>query len=148
MNVILLEKIRKLGDIGQEVSVKSGFARNFLFPQKKAIKATPENLEKFEEQRKRLEVKAEELLNVAKARAERLEKLVVSISMRATEEGHLFGSVGVKEIVDAVCGLGEKVDKKELVFSEGAIRQLGEYTVSFQLHSDVTASIGVKVVAE
>ena len=77
-----------------------------------------------------------------------MEKLVVSISMRATEEGHLFGSVGVKEIVDAVCGLGEKVDKKELVFSEGAIRQLGEYTVSFQLHSDVTASIGVKVVAE
>lgn len=148
MEIILLEKIRNFGDIGDQVTVKAGFARNFLLPQGKAVTATSANIAKFEQRRAELKKKAEAILEAAKARAEKLVKLVINIPMKVSDEDKLFGSVGTREIAVAIEAAGEKIDKKEIILPEGPIHQLGEYEINLQLHSDVVVPIKIHVVAE
>jgi large subunit ribosomal protein L9 len=148
MEVILLEKLHKIGNMGDKVKVKAGFARNFLLPQGKAVSATEANLAKFEKMRAELEKKAEEVLEEAKKRAEAIAKLTISIPMRASEEGKLFGSVGTKEVVAAVKASGVEIDKKEVILPEGPIHELGEFEINLHLHSDVNVPLKIKVVAE
>lgn len=148
MEVILLEKIRNLGDIGDKVNVKSGFGRNFLLPQEKAVTATSENIAKFEKMRAELEKKAAELLTEAKSRAEALAKLTINVPMRASEEGKLFGSVGTREIVAAVKAAGVEIDKSEVILPEGPIHELGEFEINLQLHTDLTVPLKINVIAE
>ena len=148
MNVILLEKVNNLGDLGDEVSVKAGFARNFLLPKKKAVQANDENRAVFEERRKELEDAANEKLSAAKGRAEALNEYLLTIQVKAGEEDRLFGSVGTQDIADALVSKGLEVERSEVRLPDGAIRVLGEYEVDIQLHSDVTATIHLHVVAE
>ena len=148
MNVILLERVNNLGDLGDEVSVKSGFARNFLLPKKKAVQANDANRAVFEERRKELEDAANEKLAEAKARAEALNQFLLTIQVKAGEEDRLFGSVGTQDIADALVSKGLEVERSEVRLPDGAIRVLGEYEVDIQVHSDVTATIHLHVVAE
>ena len=148
MNVILLERVNNLGDLGDEVSVKSGFARNFLLPKKKAVQANDANRAVFEERRKELEDAANQKLSAAKERAEVLNEYLLTIQVKAGEEDRLFGSVGTQDIADALVSKGLEVERSEVKLPEGAIRVLGEYEVDIQLHSDVTATIHLHVVAE
>ena len=148
MEVILLERIRNLGDIGDKVNVTAGFGRNFLLPQGKAVFANAENIAKFEKMRAELEGKASELLATAKARAEKLTKLTITVPMKASEEGSLFGSVSTREIVQAFKASGEEIDKSEIILPEGPIHQLGEFEINLQLHTDVNVPIKINVVAE
>ena len=148
MNVILLERVNNLGDLGDEVSVKAGFARNFLLPKKKAVQANDANRAVFEERRKELEDAANEKLSAAKGRAEALNEYLLTIQVKAGEEDRLFGSVGTQDIADALVSKGLEVERSEVRLPDGAIRVLGEYEVDIQLHSDVTATIQLHVVAE
>ena len=148
MNVILLERFGNLGDLGEEVVVKAGFARNFLIPQGKAVRATQENRTVFEERRTELEKAATDLLTVAQGRARSLQELTITIVVKAGEEGKLYGSVGTQDIADVVSEQREAVTKSEVRLPEGVIRALGDYTIDLQLHSDVTVPIEVSVVAE
>jgi large subunit ribosomal protein L9 len=148
MEVILLEKIRNLGNIGDKVKVKPGFGRNFLLPQGKAAAATSENVAKFEKMRAELEKKAAELLAVAKSRAEAIAKLTINVPMRASEEGKLFGSVGTREIAAAVKNAGVEIDKSEIILPEGPIHELGEFEVNLQLHTDLNVPLKINVVTE
>ena len=148
MNVILLERVNNLGDLGDEVSVKAGFARNFLLPKKKAVQANDANRAVFEEKRKELEDAANEKLAAAKERAEALNQYLLTIQVKAGEEDRLFGSVGTQDIADALVSKGLQVERSEVRLPDGAIRVLGEYEVDIQLHSDVTATIQLHVVAE
>ena len=146
--MILLERVNNLGDLGDEVSVKAGFARNFLLPKKKAVQANDENRSVFEERRKELEDAANEKLSAAKGRAEALNEYLLTIQVKAGEEDRLFGSVGTQDIADALVSKGLEVERSEVRLPDGAIRVLGEYEVDIQLHSDVTATIHLHVVAE
>lgn len=148
MNVILLERIRNLGDLGEEVGVKAGFARNFLIPQGKAVRATAENRAVFEARRAELERVAGDRLAEAQTRAAKLEGVAVSIAAKAGEEGKLYGSVGTSDIAQAVSALGTEVAKSEVRMPEGVIRLVGEYDIDVQLHSDVTVTVKVTVVPE
>ena len=148
MNVILLEKVNNLGDLGDEVSVKAGFARNFLLPKKKAVQANDANRAVFEERRKELEDAANEKLSAAKGRAEALNDYLLTIQVKAGEEDRLFGSVGTQDIADALVSKGLEVERSEVRLPDGAIRVLGEYEVDIQLHSDVTATIHLHVIEE
>ena len=148
MDVILLEKIGNLGDLGDEVSIKSGFARNFLIPQGKAVRASAENRGVFEERRAELERVASEQLGDAQGRATALNEIAVTIPVKAGEEGKLYGSVGTQDIVDALARDGHEVEKREVRMPEGVIRVIGEYDVDLQLHSDVTVTVHVSVVEE
>jgi large subunit ribosomal protein L9 len=148
MQVILLEKITNLGNLGEQVKVKAGYARNFLLPQGKALPATADNLVKFEKVRAEFEKKAQDILTKAQTRAEALAKLAITIPVNVSEEGKLFGSVNVREIAEALQKAGAEVSKSEINLPEGPIRQIGEYDVSIKLHSDVTVKIKVKIVAE
>lgn len=148
MQVILLEKVQNLGDIGDKVNVKSGFARNFLLPQKKAVTANGANSAKFEQMRAELEKKAAEQLATAQSRAEAIAKLSVTVAAQTAEEGKLYGSVGPREIAEGFTKAGEEISKHEVVMSEGPIRMIGEHEVKLQLHSDVTIPVKVTVVAE
>lgn len=148
MNVILMERVSNLGDLGEEVVVRNGYARNFLLPQGKAVRATEENREVFEAQRSELEASAVERLSEAERRAHRLEDCSVTIAARTGEEGKLYGSVGTAEIAQALSDMGIEVRKREVIMSEGAIRITGEHEVDIHLHADVTRSINVAVVAE
>jgi large subunit ribosomal protein L9 len=148
MNVILLERIGNLGDLGEEVVVKPGFARNFLIPQGKAVRATTENRTVFEERRAELQRLADERLGEARERAGRLEGLSITIVAKAGEEGKLYGSVGTQDIADAVTAKGVEVEKSEVKLPEGTIRAVGEYEVDLQLHSDLTITIQLSVVPE
>jgi len=148
MQVILLEKVGKLGSIGDQVSVKSGFARNFLFPYGKAVPATATNVAEFEARRAELEAAAAEKLAAAEARAEKLNELTVTIEANAGDEGKLFGSIGTRDIADAVTAAGVEVNKSEVRLPEGAIRELGSFEVAVQVHTDVTATISLEIVAE
>ncbi|MBY4676394.1 50S ribosomal protein L9 [Marinobacterium arenosum] len=148
MEVILLEKIGKLGNLGDKVSVKAGFGRNFLIPQGKAVPATAANVEKFEARRAELEAAALEKLNAAQARAEALEGKEVTIVSKAGDEGKLFGSIGTRDIADAVTAAGSEVCKSEVRLPEGALRNVGEFDVSLQLHPEVSTVIKVTVVSE
>jgi large subunit ribosomal protein L9 len=149
MEVILLEKIGKLGELGDKVTVKPGYGRNFLIPQGKAVPATRDNIEKFESRRTELETAASETLAAAEVRAGQLQELgVISIAANAGEEGKLFGSVGTRDIADAVAAEGVTLNKSEVRLPEGALRELGEYQVEIHLHSDVDVAIELHVVAE
>lgn len=148
MQIILLEKIGNLGELGDEVSVKSGFARNFLIPKGKAVRATQENRGAFEERRAELERAADEQLGAAQARANELTDVAITIAVKAGEEGKLYGSVGTQDIVDALARDGHEIAKREVRLPEGVIRVTGDYEVDLQLHSDVTVTVQVSVVAE
>ena len=148
MNVILLERVNNLGDLGDEVSVKPGFVRNFLIPNSKAVQANKANREYFEERRADLETAANEKLSEAQSRAEGLADTVVTIMVKSGEEGRLYGSVGTQDIADALVRDGKAVERSEVRMPEGAIRSLGEYEIAVQLHSDVTVQIQVAVVEE
>ena len=149
MEVILLEKMGKLGDIGEVANVKAGYGRNYLIPQGKAVFATKENVAEFETRRADLEAAAAAKLNEAQKRAEKLAEIAsVTIVAVAGEEGKLFGSVGTREIEEAVNAAGGDIVKSEINLPEGAIRSLGEFPVELQLHTDVTQSITIVVEAE
>tara|TARA_B100001250_G_scaffold383690_1_gene377850 strand:+ start:1895 stop:2356 length:462 start_codon:yes stop_codon:yes gene_type:complete len=147
MDVILLEKIHKLGDLGDKVKVKSGFGRNYLIPSGKAVSATTENITKFEARRAELEKLHQEGLSLANARAEKINDLSLSISRRASAEGKLYGSIGTVDIVEAV---NEKTDvelvKHEVRLPDGPIRNIGEYKLIIQLHADISSTIVLNVV--
>jgi large subunit ribosomal protein L9 len=149
MEVILLEKVRNLGGLGDQVKVKSGFGRNYLIPTGKAVMATKDNIAMFEERRAELEAKADEQLSAAQARAEKLAGLgVITIAARAGEEGKLFGSVSAADIADAVTAAGVEVAKSEVKLPEGPIRATGDFELQVVLHTDVDQNINVQVVAE
>ncbi|WP_370278848.1 50S ribosomal protein L9 [Pontibacterium sp.] len=148
MEVILLEKIGKLGNLGDKVSVKAGYGRNFLVPQGKAVPATEANVAKFEERRAELEAAAAEALAAANARAEALNEKEVTIVSKAGDEGKLFGSIGTKDIADAITAAGAEVEKSEVRLPEGALRHTGEFEIAIQLHPEVTATIKLAIVAE
>ncbi len=148
MQVILLEKIYNLGDLGDTVDVKPGFARNYLLPQGKATEATPENLALFEERRAELEAEQAKILADAKARGEKLDGLVISMQVKAGTEGRLFGSVTAADIADAITDAGVELERKEVRIDQGSIRELGQHTVTLHLHPDVEVEIQVNVIAE
>ncbi|GJH42265.1 50S ribosomal protein L9 [Pasteurella canis] len=149
MQVILLDKVVHLGNIGDQVNVKSGFARNFLIPQGKAVMATKANIEHFEARRAELEAKAAEVLAAAQARAAKLTELgSVTITSKAGDEGRLFGSITTRDVADAVTSAGVEVAKSEVRLSTGPLRTLGEHEVKFQLHGEVFATVNVIIVAE
>ena len=148
MNVILLERLTNLGDIGDEVAVKAGFARNFLIPKGKAVRATEENRAVFEGRRAELESAAAEQLSEAQGRAAKLEGLSLTMVVKAGEEGKLYGSVGTQDIADAITAEAIEVARSEVRLPEGVIRSIGEYEIDVQLHSDVAVSIALAVVAE
>ena len=148
MQVILREKIRKLGSLGELVGVKPGYARNFLIPQGKALMATKINMERFEAERAQLEKVAAELLAAAGVRVEQLKELVLKISASAGEGGKLFGSIGTRDIAEAITKLGVEVHKHEVRMPNGVIRQIGEYDVELHLHTDVDVVVKVQIVAE
>ncbi len=148
MQVILLEKIRKLGDLGQQVKVKQGFGRNFLIPQGKAVPATPDNVAKFEAQRAALEKTQSEALALAASRAEKLNALVITIHSKAGTEGKLYGSVGTADISEAVTQAGVELHKHEVHLPDGPFRLLGEYDVSLSLHADVDVHIKLIILPE
>ena len=148
MDVILLEKVANLGNLGDKVSVKPGYARNYLVPQGKAKPATPENLKEFEARRAELEKIAAEALAAAQARAEKLATLNLEIAHQAGEEGKLFGSVTGAEIAKCITDGGVEVVKSEIRLPNGPLRELGEHEVAVQLHTDVTTNVNVNVVAE
>jgi large subunit ribosomal protein L9 len=149
MEVILLEKIGKLGNIGDLANVKSGYGRNYLIPQGKALFATKANLEEFETRRADLEAAAADKMGKAQNRANKLVEIAtVTIAAIAGDEGKLFGSVGTREIEEAVNNAGGDISKSEINMPEGAIRNIGEFAVEVQLHTDVTQAITVVVEAE
>ena len=148
MQVILLEKIGKLGDLGEQVHVKPGYGRNFLVPSGKAVPATPENIEKFEAQRAELEKAQAEVLAQAQTRAEKLNDLELTLHRKTVSEDRLFGSVGITDIVTAVAETGLEITRHEVRLPDGAFRTLGEYEVELHLHADVNARIKLIIVAE
>ncbi len=149
MNVILLAPITNLGGLGEEVTVKPGFARNYLLREGKAVRATADNRRRFEERRAELEEVAKERQSEAEARGQRLLEITdLTIVVRAAEEGRLYGSVGTQEIASALTERGVEVHKSEVRMPEGVIRQVGEYEVPVQLHSGVSVDVPVAVIAE
>jgi large subunit ribosomal protein L9 len=149
MEVILLENIGNLGALGDTVDVKSGYGRNFLIPQGKAVPATQDNVAKFETRRAELEAAAAETLAAAQARSDALMALdAVNIAATAGEEGKLFGSVGTRDIAEALTAAGCEVDKSEVRLPEGVIRELGEYEIMIQVHAEVSSSVAIHIVAE
>lgn len=149
MQIILLDKVANLGGLGDNVAVKSGYARNFLFPQGKAVPATKANIEKFEARRAELEAKLATDLTAANDRAAKLAALgEVTIASKAGDEGKLFGSVGTRDIADAITEAGVKVSKAEVKLPTGTLRETGEFDIDVQLHAEVTATVKVVVIAE
>jgi large subunit ribosomal protein L9 len=148
MQVILLEKIGKLGNLGDQVNVKSGYGRNFLIPFGKAVPATKTNVGEFETRRAELEATAIEKRSAADARAVKLAALAVIIGANAGDGGKLFGSIGTRDIADAVSAAGVEVNKSEVRMPEGPIRDLGSYDVAIQVHSDVVQTVSISVIAE
>ena len=149
MNIILLDKIANLGGLGDKVTVKSGYARNFLFPQGKAVPATNANVEKFELRRAELEAANAEKLAQAQARADQLNALEnVTIAAPAGDEGKLFGSVGTRDIAQAISDAGVAVSKAEVKLPEGTLRELGEYSVDIQVHAEIMANVTLVIIAE
>jgi len=148
MEVILLEKIANLGNLGDKVSIKSGYGRNYLVPQGKAVPATAEKIKDFEARRAELEKVAAEKLTAANVRADALNKLSIVISHKAGDEGKLFGSVGTQSIADAITAAGAKVEKNEVRMPDGVIRQVGSYGINIHLHTDVVVTVSIEIAAE
>jgi large subunit ribosomal protein L9 len=147
MEVILLEKVGRMGNVGDKVNVKSGYARNFLFPFTKAIPATKENLANFEARRAELLKIADAKLVTAQARAAKLNGLTITIAANAGDEGKLFGSVGTRDIADAITLAGQPVEKSEVLLPGGALREIGEFTIALSLGSEVTAEVRLQITA-
>ena len=148
MNVILLEKIGKLGEIGETANVKAGYARNFLFPKGKAIPATKDNLEQFEQRKADLLAAHNEKVAEAQKRAQKVKGLSLTIEVNASDEGKLFGSVGTREIAEAInAESGADIAKSEVQMPHGLIRDLGDYEITLDLGFDVGAPIAVSVVS-
>ena len=147
MQVILLEKVRNLGNLGDKVEVKSGYGRNYLIPENKAVYATEKNLEIFETRRADLEKKAQQALSAAEQRAAKLNDTTVCIYAQASDEGKLYGSVGPNEIRDALKEKSLDVSKREIVMPEGPLHSVGQYGVEIHVHSDVIATLQVEIIA-
>ncbi len=148
MQVILLQRIVNLGKLGETVNVKAGYGRNYLIPQGKALPATEANIAKFEARRAELEAQEAAELAEAKKRADSLTDVNVIMRAKSGDEGKLFGSIGARDIADALTKSGLEVDRSELKMPDGSFRQIGEYTVTIQLHHDVTANIVVTILSE
>ena len=148
MEVILLEKVHKLGNLGDQVKVKPGYGRNYLIPSGKAVSATTDNIAKFDARRAELEKQQQEVLALANARSEKLSVVSITIARKAGSEGKLFGSVGTIDIADTVTASGVELAKHEIRLPEGPLRNTGEYDIDVQLHADVTTTIKVIVVPE
>ncbi|VFP80605.1 50S ribosomal protein L9 [Candidatus Erwinia haradaeae] len=146
MQVILLDKIVNLGSLGEHINVKSGYARNFLIPHGKAVPATKKNIEFFEIQRAELEAKVTRILFIAHQRAKKINELkMVTLLSKAGNEGKLFGSVGIRDIAEAVTKAGVEVIKSEVRLPHGVLRTIGEHVVNFQLHAEVFAQLIVNI---
>jgi large subunit ribosomal protein L9 len=148
MEIILLQKIDNLGDLGDKVHVKNGYGRNFLIPSGRAVPATEDNVKAFETRRAALEKEAAEKLALAEARKAKLDGLAISISCKAGEEGRLFGSVGTADIAKAVTDAGQELEKREVLLPNGPFRVTGEYEVDLHLHADLNASIKLTITPE
>jgi len=148
MEIILLQKVANLGQIGDRVKVKSGYARNYLVPTGRATMATPANIAKFEAQRHELEAKAHDELASAQARALNFENFKLEISAKAGSEGKLFGSIGTADIAEAAVKSGHPITRSEVRMPNGPIRTTGEHPVQLHLHTDVNVTLMVTIVAE
>lgn len=148
MDVILLKKVQNLGNLGDKVSVKAGYGRNFLIPTGRAVPATAEQVAAFEARRAELERAAEDALTQAHGRKTQIEDLYVRIARRAGEEGRLFGSVGTADIAAAVNALGVELERQEIRLPAGPLRELGEFTIGVHLHTDVDAELKLELVPE
>ncbi len=148
MEIILLEKVANLGALGAKVNVKPGYGRNYLIPFGKAVPATKANLETFEARRAELERQEAAVLAAAQARAEQLGSIAVVIAAKAGDEGKLFGSVGTRDIAEAITAAGVAVDKLEVRLPNGALRNTGAFTIALHLHSDVVAQVSLTIVTE
>ena len=148
MQVILMEKVPNLGGLGDVVKVKDGYARNFLLPQHKASRVTPENLAKFEAQRAELEKLQAEHLAAAQERAGKLQGLLLQVTRKAGVDGRLFGSVTNADIAEALKAQGFEVEKADIRLPEGPLKQIGDTSIDIALHTDVIASITVSVLGE
>jgi large subunit ribosomal protein L9 len=148
MEVILLQKVANLGNIGDRVKVRSGFGRNFLLPEGKATLATPDNVARFEARRVELERAAREHLSSAAERAVAMKDFKLTISAKAGAEGKLFGSIGTSDLAEACTREGFKVERSEVRLPQGPLRTVGEHVVSLHLHADVDVPLHVTIVAE
>ena len=148
MEVILLQKVANLGNIGDRVKVRSGFGRNFLLPQGKATLATPENVARFEARRAELERQAREHLSSASERAEAMKDFKLTVHAKAGTEGKLFGSIGTSDIAEAATRAGFNVERSEVRLPHGPLRMVGEHTVDLHLHADSDVPVHVTIVAE
>jgi large subunit ribosomal protein L9 len=148
MEIILLQKVDNLGDLGDKVLVKNGFGRNFLIPSGKAVPATEANVKVFEARRAELEKEATAKLTAAETRKAKLDGLEISISCKSGEEGRLFGSVGTSDIASAVTEAGHELEKREVLLPNGPFRVTGEYEVDIHLHTDVNATIKLTITPE
>jgi large subunit ribosomal protein L9 len=148
VNVILLQKVANLGNIGDRVKVRSGYGRNFLLPQGKATVATPENIARFEARRAELERAAREHLDSAGERAAAMKDFKLTISAKAGTEGKLFGSIGTADIAEACNKAGFKIERSEVRLPSGPLRALGEHVISLHLHADVDVPLTVAIVPE
>lgn len=147
MELILLEKVANLGNLGDKVKVKAGYGRNFLLPFGKATVANAANLAAFEERRAELEKAAADRKASAESRAAQLAELEVTITATAGDEGKLFGSIGTRDIAEAITAAGQPVEKSEVLLPSGALREIGEFTIALALGSDVTAEVKLQIVA-
>ena len=148
MEVILLEKIANLGNLGDKVTIKSGYGRNYLVPQGKAVAATAKKIAEFEARRAELEKAAAEKLSAAQKLGNELSKLQITITHKAGDEGRLFGSVGTHNIAEAITAAGIAVEKQQIRLPHGAIRHIGEYPIDINLHSDVIVTLSINIAAE
>jgi len=148
MELILLQKVRNLGDLGDKVSVKPGYGRNFLIPQGKAVRVNAANLAAFEQRRAEYEARATNMLSEAEARKAKLAEVSVTIEAHASPEGKLYGSVGPRDIAEALQAIGHDIHKGEVILGEGPLRNTGEFEVAIHLHADVQTSVKVIVVGE
>ena len=148
MDIILLQRIKNLGKLGDKVSVKAGYGRNYLIPQGQAVAATEANTAAFEARRAELEKAEADVLAAAQARADELNEVNIAITAKAGDEGKLFGSIGTRDIADALTSAGLTVDRAEVRLPNGALRHTGEFNIAIQLHHDVTAEVLVTIVSE
>lgn len=149
MEVILLERIRNLGALGDKVNVKAGYGRNFLIPEGKAVYATAKNIEKFEARRGELEKAEAAHLQAARDKKQTIEALgTITIRAKSGDEGKLFGSIGTRDIAHAITEAGVEVAKSEIDLPTGVIRNIGDYDIALELHSDVVAIVKLSIVSE
>lgn len=148
MEVILIQKVKSLGNLGDKVKVRNGFGRNYLVPYGKAVPATASNIADFENRRAQYQAQADKLLGAAQARQATLEGASVTIKANASAEGKLFGSVGPRDIAEAFTAAGIPLEKSEVIMSEGALRRVGEFEIQVSVHAEVQCTVKVEIVPE